>query len=124
MLRYVVIAVTCRRPLNRYTHDDGGGGLAGLNARNRKTVPRVMRECELAVAVAPETRLLNEITCLTRPLFNQLDLGLNVTVLLSPSFSPYPPPHLYSTSHKVSFHDYDTRSRRIIFGSCSPSHPP
>ena len=47
MLGYVVIAVTCRRPPPRkYTHDDGGGGLAGLNARKRKTVPRVIRECE------------------------------------------------------------------------------
>jgi hypothetical protein len=47
ILGYVVIAVTCRRrPPSRYTHDDGGGGLAGLNARKRKTVPRVIRECE------------------------------------------------------------------------------
>lgn len=50
MLGYVVIAVTCRRSSSRYTHDDdGGGGLAGLNARKRKTAPRVIRECELPV---------------------------------------------------------------------------
>lgn len=46
MLGYVVIAVTCRRPPSIYMHDDGGG-LAGLNARKRKTVPRVIHECEL-----------------------------------------------------------------------------
>lgn len=60
MLGYVVIAVTCRRPRSRYTHDDGGGGgLAGLSTRKGKTVPRVIRECELGgESVAPETRLL------------------------------------------------------------------
>lgn len=47
MLGYAVITVTCRRPPSRHTHDDGGGGLAGLNARERKTVARVIRECEL-----------------------------------------------------------------------------
>lgn len=47
MLGYVVIAVTCRRPPSIYMHDDDGGGLAGLNARKRKTVPRVIHECEL-----------------------------------------------------------------------------
>jgi hypothetical protein len=49
MLSYVVIVVTCRWHPSIYTHDDGGGGLAGLNARKRKTVPRVMCECELPV---------------------------------------------------------------------------
>ena len=50
MLGYVVIAVTCQRPSSRCTHnDDDGGGLAGLNARKRKTAARVIRECGLPV---------------------------------------------------------------------------
>lgn len=102
MLGYVVIAVTCRRPPSRYTHDDGGGGLAGLSARKGKTVPRVIRECELgSELVAPETRLLvvnlHHVSDATA--FQQLNLGFNVTVWLSPSFSPYPPsPPLFNLS--------------------------
>jgi hypothetical protein len=52
--------------------------------------------------IAPKTRLLgllNYITCLTRPLFNQLDLGLNVTVLVEPlNLVLIHPLLLYSTS--------------------------
>jgi hypothetical protein len=81
MLGYVVIAVTCRRrrPSSKYTHDDdGGGGLAGLNARKRKTMPRVIRECELPVQVAPETRFikLHHVSDAT-VISTKLDLGFN-----------------------------------------------
>jgi len=78
-------------------HDDGGGGLAGLNARKAQddatSYPRVW----VASVQSRRKRVyymsnykLHHVSDATA--FQQLDLGLNVTVWFEPLIrSPYPP---------------------------------
>ena len=54
-------------------------------------------------AVAPKTRLLNYITCLTRQLFNRTRFGAQRDVLAEPLnlVLPYPPPLSSIQPHKI-----------------------